>query len=55
MSGTAVMEWLSSWIAEQEVQGSNPGLDTSILEIGYLQLLSPNMTERLLQLTDWKQ
>ena len=26
--GAAVAEWLSSWLAEQEVRGSNPGLAT---------------------------
>ena len=34
----AVVEWLSSWLVEQKVGGSNPGLTTSISEIGY-QLL----------------
>ena len=27
-----VVEWLSSWLAKEVVQGSNPGLATSILE-----------------------
>ena len=29
-SGAAVAEWLSSWLAEQEDRGSNPGLATWI-------------------------
>ena len=28
MERAAVVEWLSSWLAEQEVQGSVPGLAT---------------------------
>ena len=27
-AGSAVVEWLSSWLAEQEVRGSNPRLAT---------------------------
>ena len=33
--GAAVAEWLSSWLAEQEVRGSIPGLATRITEIGF--------------------
>ena len=43
--GAAVAEWLSSWLAEQEVRGSIPGLATWISEIGYLLLPSRDMTE----------
>ena len=43
--GPAVMEWLNSWLAEQEVRGSNLGLGTLISEIEYLH--SRNMTEIL--------
>ena len=28
MTGAAVVEWLSSWLAEQAVRGSIPGLPT---------------------------
>ena len=41
--GAAVAEWLSSWLAEQEVRGSIPGLATWISEIDYLQLPSRDM------------
>ena len=44
-----VGEWLSSCLAEQGVRGSIPGLATSISEIGYLLLLSRDVTERLLK------
>ena len=40
-----VAEWLSSWLAEQEVRGSIPGLATWISEIGYLLLPSRDMAE----------
>ena len=43
--GAAVVEWLSSWLAEQEVRGSIPGLTTWISEIGYLLLPSRDMAE----------
>ena len=48
--GAAVIEWLSSWLAEQGVDrpGSKPGLATWISEIGYLLLPSRDMTEKLL-------
>ena len=32
--GAAVVEFIS-WLAEQGVQGSNPGLVTGISEVGY--------------------
>ena len=35
-----VVEWLSSWLAGQEVRGSIPRLATLISEIGYLLLPS---------------
>ena len=38
--GAAVAEWLSSWLAEQEVRGSISRLATWISEIGYLPLPS---------------
>ena len=38
-------EWLSSWLAEQEVRGSIPGLATRISKIGYLLLPSRDMAE----------
>ena len=41
----AVVEWLSSWLAEQEVRGSIPGLATWISEIGYLLFPSRDMAE----------
>ena len=37
---------LSSWLAEQELRGSIPGL-AMILEIGYLLLQSPGMAKIL--------
>ena len=40
-----VTEWLSSWLAEQEVRGSIRGLATWISEIGYLLLPSRDMAE----------
>ena len=47
--GVVVVEWLSSWLAEQGVPCSNLGLTTCISEIGYLLLPSRDMTERLLK------
>ena len=38
-------EWLSSWLAEQDVRGSIPRLATWILEIGNLLLPSRDMAE----------
>ena len=49
MLGAAVAEWLSSWLAEQEVRGSIPRLATWISEIGYLLLPSRDMAERSLK------
>ena len=43
--GVAVVEWLSSLLAEQEVRGSIPGLATWITDIGYLLLPSCDMSE----------
>ena len=43
--GAAVVEWLSSGLAEQEVRGSIPGLATWISEIGYILLPSWDMAE----------
>ena len=43
--GVAVAEWLSSWLAEQEVRGSIPGLAIRISEIGYLLFPSRDMAE----------
>ena len=43
--GAAVAEWLSSWLAEQEVWGSIPGHATWISEIGYLLLPSRDIAE----------
>ena len=40
-----MFEWLSSWLAEQEVRGSIPGLATWISVIGYLLLPSRDMAE----------
>ena len=45
----AVEYWLSSLLAEQEVQSSIPGLAATISEIGYLLLPSRDMAERLLK------
>ena len=45
----AVAEWLSSWLAEQEVRGSILRLATWISEIGYLPLPSRDMAEILLK------
>ena len=42
-------EWLSSWLAEQEVRGSIPRLATLISEIGYLLLPSRDMAESSLK------
>ena len=44
-TGAAVADWLSSWLAEQEVRGSIPRLATWISEIGYLPLPSRDMAE----------
>ena len=41
--------WLSSWFAEQEVQGSVPGHAATISEIGYFLLPSRDMAERSLK------
>ena len=41
-------QWCS-WLAEQGVWGSNPGLATLISEIRYLLLPSRDMTERWLK------
>ena len=46
-----MVKWLSSWLAEQEVRSSNPGLATWISEIGYLPLPTRDMTERALKAT----
>ena len=46
MLGTAVVYWLSSWIAEQEVRDSIPGLAATISEIEYLLLPSRDMAEK---------
>ena len=43
--GAAVVEWLSPWLAEQEVRGSIPAFATWISEIGYRLLPSRDMTE----------
>ena len=43
--GAMMVEWLSSWLAEQEVRGAIPGLATWISEIGYLLLPSRYMAE----------
>ena len=43
--GAVVVEWLSSWFAEQEIRGSIPGLPTSTSEIGYLMLPNRDMAE----------
>ena len=40
-----MVEWLSSWLAEQEDRGSIPGLATRISEICYLLLPSRDMAE----------
>ena len=45
MTGGAVAEWLSSWLAEQEARGSIPSLATWISEIGYLPLPSRDIAE----------
>ena len=37
--------WLSSWLSEQEVRASIPGLAATISEIGYLLLPSRDMAE----------
>ena len=49
MLGAVVVLWLSSWIAEQEIRGSIPGLIDTISEIGYLLLPSHDRAERLLK------
>ena len=50
------MKWLSSWLAEQEVRGSIPGLAATISEIGYLLFPSLNMAETSLKWRkSWKQ
>ena len=42
-------QWLSSWLAEQEVRGSIAGLVATISEIGYLLLPCRDMAERSLK------
>ena len=50
IEGAAVLEWLSSWFAEQEVWGSIPGLAAAtISKIGYLLLPSRHVAEILLK------
>ena len=41
--------WLSSWLAEQEVRDSIPGLAATVLEIGYLLLPIRDIAERSLK------
>ena len=43
--GAVVAKWLSSWLVEQEVRGSIPGLANWISEIGYLLHPSRDMAE----------
>ena len=45
LCGSGGGQWLSSWLAEQEVRGSIPHLATLISEIGYLRLPSRDMAE----------
>ena len=45
VKGAAVAEWLSSWLAKQEVGGSIPCLATWISEICYLLLPSRDLAE----------
>ena len=45
LEGVVVVEWLSFWLAEQEVRCSIPGLTTWISEISYLLLPSRDMAE----------
>ena len=40
-----MVKWLSSWLAEQVVWGSSPGLAATISDIGYLLLPNRNMAE----------
>ena len=47
--GAAMTMWLSFWLAEQEVQGSIPGLANWIPEIGHLLFQSRDMAVRLLK------
>ena len=49
ITGNSCVQWLSSWIFEQGVWGLNLGLTIMISEIGYLLLLSDNLTETLLK------
>ena len=44
-----MVEWLSSWLAAQEVRGLILGFATWISEIGYLLLPSRDMAEILLK------
>ena len=39
------MKWLRSWVAEQEVRGSIPGLAATISDIGYPLLACRYMDE----------
>ena len=43
VQGVAVEWWLSSWLSEQEVRDSIPGLAATISEIGYFLLPSRGM------------
>ena len=43
---------LSSWLAEQGVWGSNPGLTTTMSEIGFLLLPSHDITDIMLKKGD---
>ena len=40
-----------AWLAEQEVQGSIPGLAATISDIGYLLLLSHDMAKKMAKAT----
>ena len=42
--GVAMIQWLSSWLAEQGVRGSNRGLNTWISELGCLLPPSRDIT-----------
>ena len=49
IKGAAMVYWLSSWLAEEDVRGSIPDLAATISEIGFLLLPSRNMADRSLK------
>ena len=47
--GAVIVDWLSSWLVEQEVQGLNLVSQLEFQTMGYLMLTSRNIAERLFE------